>query len=191
MSLQPASNVLHTAWNSPTSVQPAPSPHAMASLLDALTGFLAAHLPTVPNPAPTPAPASSCPSPEPLPSPATTPLTSTMVEIPYAELVDPSFSLGPLLASAYGPLGLGILAVSGVPSLSVPRAVLLRLSRSVSLLPPAARAATSSPGSYFQVGWSHGNEVLQGGRPDWAKGSFYANVLEDVPEPSDEEMVRK
>jgi hypothetical protein len=31
------------------------------------------------------------------------------------------------------------------------------------------------------VGWSHGNEKLQGDRPDWAKGSYYGNPLVDAP----------
>ncbi len=48
-------------------------------------------------------------------------------------------------------------------------------------LPEEARARYEHPPSSFNFGWSHGKEMLEAGRPDLAKGSFYANPCFDAP----------
>ena len=48
-------------------------------------------------------------------------------------------------------------------------------------LPEEARARYEHPASVFSFGWSHGKETLEAGRPDLAKGSFYANPCFDAP----------
>lgn len=45
-------------------------------------------------------------------------------------------------------------------------------------------AELESPSSSYCFGWSHGKEVMNG-RPDTAKGSFYANPLLDTPDVSE------
>lgn len=48
-------------------------------------------------------------------------------------------------------------------------------------LPEEARARYEHPACVFSFGWSHGKETLEAGRPDLAKGSFYANPCFDAP----------
>lgn len=94
------------------------------------------------------------------------------------------------IAAAYGYGGLGILAVTGVPELAALRQKMLPMSAQFAALPDAAKQKTETPHAFFQVGWSYGNEMLQGDQPDWAKGSYYANPLVDVPS-DDPVMIRK
>ena len=47
------------------------------------------------------------------------------------------------------------------------------------------RARYEHPSSSFGFGWSHGEETLEAGRPDLAKGSFYANPCFDAPSAED------
>lgn len=96
----------------------------------------------------------------------------------YAELTNPSPppSLMGRIQRAYGPDGLGILAVSNVPEYEERRRALLPLARRLASLPEAELTKLEDPDSFYSVGWSHGKEVFQG-KPDLAKGSFYANPL--------------
>ena len=52
------------------------------------------------------------------------------------------------------------------------------LSLRSSARPPVARY--ERPDTFFSFGWSHGREKLQG-KPDYGKGSFYANPQYDRP----------
>lgn len=54
-------------------------------------------------------------------------------------------------------------------------------ARRFATLPAETRARYEHPASTFSFGWSHGKETLEAGRPDVAKGSFYANPLFDAP----------
>ena len=90
---------------------------------------------------------------------------------------------------AFGPNGLGILTVSNVPRLEELRAALLPLARKISLLSDTAITKLEVPDSFYSSGWSHGKERLQG-KPDNAKGSFYANPLYDsITE--DKDLIKK
>lgn len=60
------------------------------------------------------------------------------------------------------------------------REKLLPLGRKFAMLPDEIKAKYEHPYSLWSFGWSHGKEKLQG-RPDFAKGSYYANPLENVP----------
>lgn len=71
---------------------------------------------------------------------------------------------------------LGILAVTDVPGLSEKRECLLPLARRLAVSDNLE--VYEHPESFFQVGWSHGREIFAG-KPDVAKGSFYANPVED------------
>ena len=114
--------------------------------------------------------------------------------IEYSELVEamttPSPALSEKIRLAYGYSGLGILAVRGIPDLASLRSTLLPLANRYANLPDSVKNETTRPHAYFQVGWSHGNEKLQGDAPDWGKGSYYANPLVDAPS-DDPELVKR
>jgi hypothetical protein len=75
----------------------------------------------------------------------------------------------------FGPDGLGIVTVSGVPGFPALRERLLPLAAALAGLPDAVKAGLEDAASNYNVGWSHGKEALEGGRLDLLKGSFYAN----------------
>ena len=117
------------------------------------------------------------------------------VTLGYAELLAAAgaavdASLQARIEAAYGFEGLGILAVTGVPRLAVLRRAMLPQAAEFAALPDPVKQKTETPHAFFQVGWSFGNEKLQGDRPDWAKGSYYANPLMDVPN-SDPALVKQ
>ena len=101
----------------------------------------------------------------------------------HAHALPPALSLPlPPSRQAFNPGALGILLVTDVPDLPTLRAALLPCAHALAArLSPAARARLEDPASSYQMGWSHGREALVGGRPDTAKGSFYANPLVDDP----------
>jgi isopenicillin N synthase-like dioxygenase len=92
------------------------------------------------------------------------------------------------IRSAYGPGGFGILYVRGVPGLEKARQALLPLSRKLALLPEniLSKYECEPP----VVGWSRGKERFKG-KPDRAKGSFYANPLFDDAAEGDEEALKR
>ena len=114
--------------------------------------------------------------------------------IAYCDLASSTTSVNPslqlLIADAYGFSGLGILAVTGVPGVASARQDLLPMAAQFAALPAESKQKTETPHAFYQVGWSHGNEKLQGNRPDWAKGSYYANPLVDVPS-TDADLVQR
>ena len=67
-----------------------------------------------------------------------------------------------------------------MPGLAEARSELLPLASAFAALPDSAKVKYEVPSAYYAVGWSHGREKLQG-RPDYAKGSFYANPLDNAP----------
>lgn len=107
--------------------------------------------------------------------------TAQVVTISYDDLLsfDPekqeALRLMEQIGQAFGPKGLGILAVSGVPDFDVCRKSLLPLAAKLPYLPDLEFCVDAA--SLYSVGWSHGKEELAPGKPDTAKGSFYANPL--------------
>jgi hypothetical protein len=82
-------------------------------------------------------------------------------------------------SDAFGPQGLGIVVVEHVPHFIEYRQALLPLAAQIPNIPNVEETCTD-PESYYQVGWSHGKEILSdrttGTRqPDIYKGSYYAN----------------
>lgn len=101
----------------------------------------------------------------------------------WSELTDPSTTPPALLTklgAAFGYDGLGILAVRGVPGLAAARAAALPHAWRFGSLPAAVQAKYEHAASTYSFGWSHGKESFDG-RPDTAKGSFYANPVHDAP----------
>jgi len=102
------------------------------------------------------------------------------VTLEWAAVADGRADLSAEIAAAYGPGGLGILTVSGIPELPALRRALLPLATEVADLGRRG-AAPEDPESMWSFGWSCGRETLEGGEPDTNKGSYYANPALDRP----------
>ena len=81
------------------------------------------------------------------------------------------------IGQAFGPDGLGLLGVENVPGFSEKRERLLKLSTRLPYLDDIRECEL--PHAMYSTGWSHGREQLAPNKPDWAKGSFYANPWQD------------
>jgi hypothetical protein len=88
----------------------------------------------------------------------------TLVTISHASLTDPSSDLSAAIEAAFGPEGLGIIVVDGVPGYGDARAKLLPLASRLAALPPGVLAEMEDPASHWNFGWSHGKEKLEGDR---------------------------
>jgi hypothetical protein len=112
----------------------------------------------------------------------------SVVCIEYADLCGPTpEAVDKDILRAYGPGGLGILFVRGVPGMAQAREELLPLARDVALLPEQTLAAYENESAFYCIGWSRGREKFKG-KPDLSKGSFYANPLHDDPADGDENV---
>ena len=87
-----------------------------------------------------------------------------LVTVLYAALRDPGADLSAEIEAAFGPEGLGIIVVDGVPHYAAARAALLPLASRLSALPSEALAAMEDAASHWNFGWSHGKETLESGR---------------------------
>jgi hypothetical protein len=113
-----------------------------------------------------------------------------VVTVDIADLLDESKDLTTQIEKAYGRDGLGILVVTNVPGYVAARQRLLPQARTLAGQSEEVLKGLEDEESSFSFGWSHGKEVLEGGKPDTLKGSFYANPLhDDVTE--DEELKKK
>jgi len=102
-----------------------------------------------------------------------------VVIVEYSDLVKGE-DLCDQLVEAWGPDGIGIIAIRGIPKWTDLYSAVLRQSHSLAHLPSRSLEALEDPGSMYNAGWSHGKEKL-GDKPDLAKGSFYFNPLADEP----------
>lgn len=108
-----------------------------------------------------------------------------VVCIPYEDLVsaclpDGSNNVNNLIEKAFGSISstsLGIVAITDVPKLPSLRLKLLPIAQTLGTLPADQLEEVTVPEAEYQVGWSHGREKLEGDKPDFSKGSFYANPL--------------
>lgn len=100
--------------------------------------------------------------------------------INYNEMVEMK-DLTKQIQEGFGPQGLGIITIQGIPGYAEKREKLLPLARRLALLPEQTKAELESPQSNYTLGWSHGREQIEG-QPDLSKASFYANPITDEPE---------
>jgi isopenicillin N synthase-like dioxygenase len=121
-----------------------------------------------------------------LPTPASA--STDVVTLDYNDLIA-NVNLSSQIEAAFGISGLGVLTVKNVPNLPKHRAALLPLAREFAILPEQVKEKYVHEESFYSFGWSHGKEKLQG-KPDYAKGSFYANPQFDRPI-DDEELIAK
>eukprot|EP00854_Cymbomonas_tetramitiformis_P003145 gene3145-3987_t len=118
------------------------------------------------------------------------PIDVHVVCIPYSSLLDEDADLSAEIEEAYGPAGLGLLTVSGVPGLAEKRSALLPLAQRFAALPDETKEKCVDEASSYSFGWSHGKETLEGGVPDLFKGSYYANPKYDAPT-QDPELIER
>lgn len=112
----------------------------------------------------------------------------SVITLDYNDLVT-DIDLSDSIEAAYGHDGLGVLTVKNVPQWLEKRQRLLPLAQQLASLPEDILAKYVHEPSKFSFGWSHGKENLQG-KPDFAKGSFYANPQYDRPV-DDEDLINK
>lgn len=112
-------------------------------------------------------------------APAVEQATRQVVSLDFTDL-DADVDLTDRIGEAFGYDGLGILTVKNIPGLPELRQNLLPLARTFADLPDEVKNQYEHPESCYSFGWSHGKEKLQG-KPDLAKGSFYANPQYDRP----------
>jgi len=104
-----------------------------------------------------------------------------VVILDYNELLcEPTPELLAKIEKAYGYHGLGLLAIRGVPGYIEKRAKGLPFAYRFGTLPDNIKNKYEHPESTYSFGWSHGKEKLEG-KPDLAKGSYYANPTYDRP----------
>lgn len=115
--------------------------------------------------------------------------SNEVVILEYQELVEGK-DLSAKIAKAYGPGGLGICGVRHVPGLQEVRRKLLPLAHRLATLPQETLESYERADAHYCVGWSRGREKFKG-KPDMAKGSFYANPVWDDPAGGDETVREK
>jgi isopenicillin N synthase-like dioxygenase len=109
---------------------------------------------------------------------SSTVFVADVVKFEYKELLDTTADYADRIEKAFGPKGLGICIVNGVPDYVEKRAALLPLSQKLATLPKEDLEAITYPDIHYSLGWSHGKEKFKG-REDYSKGSFYANAQQE------------
>lgn len=107
----------------------------------------------------------------------------SVVTIDYNDLCDDTKDLSREISEAYGsePGCLGILLVKNVPGFVEKRQALLPLALEFAKLPEEKKKQYEDAASNYSFGWSHGKEILQDGKADIYKGSYYANPQYNRP----------
>jgi len=117
-------------------------------------------------------------------------IRSRVVVLDFDEISKEDTDFSQSIEQAYGFDGLGILVVKGIPNLLKLRQDILPLSHKFANLPDEIKLKTEDKESFYSFGWSYGKEMMSEGRPDYSKGSYYANPIYDVPF-DDQELIKK
>ncbi|KAJ3718411.1 Clavaminate synthase-like protein, partial [Lentinula raphanica] len=108
--------------------------------------------------------------------------------ISYSDLISTPLELEASIEKAFGsdPTSPGIIVVTGLPlAYAELRRRLLKLAYEFSKLDETTREKYTDASSRYSFGWSHGKEIMNG-KPDFLKGSYYANPVVDSPSVSKE-----
>jgi len=106
--------------------------------------------------------------------------TRKVVTLKYSDLLAPTEHLNEKIAEAYGPDGYGLLLVENIPQYTEVRSRLLHLNYELANLPPQKIERLVRKEDNYEVGFSRGVEKFKG-KPDFSKGSYYANPQYDEP----------
>lgn len=109
-----------------------------------------------------------------------------VVTIDFQDLSSPDEDLSDAIREAFGPDGLGVIAIRGIPNWRDLVEKTIPLAHKLVSLPPDVLKSLEHPESLFNSGWSFGKEKL-GDKPDTKKASFYFNPLSDDPRPETRE----
>ena len=112
---------------------------------------------------------------------------TSLVIVSLEDLLNPSFNIEGALQAAFGPEGLGIIAIRGIPEWESMVNSALPFAHKVQALPSETLSSLEDPGSLYSAGWSFGKEKF-GDKPDTKKASFYFNPLCDDPNPPTREQ---
>ncbi len=104
-----------------------------------------------------------------------------VVTLAYEDLLGaPSAATQSAISRGFGPSGLGLVLVTGVPGYPALRAAALPHAHAFATQPAPVLSRYEHAPSSYSFGWSRGRESF-GGVLDVAKGSFYFNPLHDAP----------
>jgi isopenicillin N synthase-like dioxygenase len=106
----------------------------------------------------------------------------SLVVVSLRDLADPSFNFEHAIHAAFGPEGLGIIAIRGIPDWESLVSSAVPLSHKLQALPSETLSSLEDPASLYSAGWSFGKEKF-GDKVDTKKASFYFNPLCDDPSP--------
>ena len=93
-----------------------------------------------------------------------------------------------IIEKAFGKDSLGLIIIKGIPELSEMRENLIKFGRKVVSLKNIEEYSHKQ--SNYAVGWSCGKEKMKNNIPDFAKGSYYANPIQDKPT-NNQELIDK
>jgi len=83
------------------------------------------------------------------------------------------------IEAAFGKDGLGLILIKDYPDFQLKRRAVLNAIRKFGALSDDIKEKYVHAESNYSVGWSHGKEKMRNGKPDHAKGSYYALTLAD------------
>ncbi len=104
--------------------------------------------------------------------------STSPVQVDYNLVKDQRKELYDLIEEAYNDDGLGVMVINNIPTFKEKREALLPLAQKVASLKDSQKKELETPEWHYSVGWSHGKEKFEG-KPDYFKGSYYANPLEE------------
>ena len=105
-----------------------------------------------------------------------------VVVLDYHDLVQRADHLPAEIQKAWGPDGIGLVAVQNVPDFLTTRDAFFRFAHTLAHLPSDyLEDHLSDSKSLYNAGWSYGKEKLKDDKPDTSKGSFYFHPRTDQP----------
>ena len=113
----------------------------------------------------------------------------SLIQVSYQELISGN-NLVSKIKDAFGEDGLGAILITDIPEFKPMKMKLLTLAKQFGELPEAIQSIYESKESLYAFGWSRGKEKMKDGKPDFAKGSYYANPICDEPT-QDKELIKK
>jgi isopenicillin N synthase-like dioxygenase len=93
------------------------------------------------------------------------------------------------IEKAFGKNSLGLILIKNIPELQHLRKQFLQTGRKFVKLQNKSDYEVEK--AIYAVGWSHGKEKMKDNKPDFAKGSYYANPLEDNPAKNNKDLIDK
>jgi len=113
----------------------------------------------------------------------------SLTRISYQELIS-NPNLVMKIKEAFGENSLGAILITDIPEFKQMKMKLLHLSKKMGELPEPIQSEYEDENSLYAFGWSRGKEKMKGGKPDFAKGSYYANPICDEPT-KDKNLIKK